>query len=58
MLKKNSQLNLRHLILSNFEKAEEIECEAAEKIKKAEQRSAENRKEISNRQKEFKRKWQ
>lgn len=58
MFKKDNPLNLHHLIRSNFEKAKEIEAEAAERSKKAEKRSIENRKEIINRQEEFRRKWQ
>lgn len=58
MSPKNKSFNLLHLVLSIFEKAKEIEAEAVERQKKAEKLSAENRKEIRNRQKEFKRKWQ
>ena len=58
MLKKTNPLNLYNLILSNFEKAKKIDDEAFERSKKAEKCSIENRKEISKRQKEFRRKWQ
>ena len=58
MSKRNKPFNLRQLILSNFEKAKEIEAEAAERSKEAQKFSDENRKEICKRQEEFKRKWQ
>lgn len=58
MSKKNNSLNLYDLILSNFEKAKIIDDEASERSKKAEKRSVENRKAISKRQEEFRRKWQ
>lgn len=58
MSKKNKPFNIRHLILTNFERAKEIESETNERIKIAERLSSENRKEIRNRQEEFKRKWQ
>ena len=58
MSKKNNSLNLYDLILSNFEKTKKIDAEASERSKKAENRSVENRKAISKRQEEFRRKWQ
>lgn len=58
MSQKNNSLNLYDLILSNFEKAKKIDAEASERSKKAENRSIENRKAISKRQEEFRRKWQ
>lgn len=58
MSRRNKPFNLRQLILSNFEKAKEIEAEAAERSKQAQKFSEENLKEIRKRQKEFKHKWQ
>lgn len=58
MSKRNKIFNLHQLILSNFEKAKEIEAEAIERSKQAQKFSNENRKEIQKRQEEFKRKWQ
>lgn len=58
MSNKNNSFNLAQLIISIFKKAEEAESKAEEEFKKAEIFSAKNRKEISERQEEFKRKWQ
>lgn len=58
MERKNEIFKLYQLILSNFEKAKEIETEANERNKQAQQFSDKNRKEIQKRQEEFKRKWQ
>lgn len=58
MSRRNKPFNLRQLILSNFEKAKEIEAEAAERSKQAQKFSEENLKEIRKRQEEFKHKWQ
>lgn len=49
--------NLYRFILSNFKRAHDIEAESNERSQKAEIFSTENRKEISNRQNNFKRKW-
>lgn len=58
MSKGNKAFNLYQLILSNFEKAKEIEAETAERAKQSQTFSDENHKEIQRRQEEFKRKWQ
>lgn len=58
MERKNEIFKLYQLILSNFEKAKEIETEANERNKQAQKFSVQNRKEIQRRQEEFKRKWQ
>lgn len=58
MGRKNEAFKLYQLILSNFEKAREIETEANERSKQAQKFSDKNRKEIQKRQEEFKRKWQ
>lgn len=57
-VQKNNSLDLYNFILSNFEKAKKIDAEASERSKKANNRSIENRQELSKRQEEFRRKWQ
>ena len=57
MSNKNNTFNLGQLIISIFKKARQAEYKTEQQHKKAEFFSAENRKEINERQEEFKRKW-